>query len=579
MLIIAKGRPIEIKCYYATENDGNDSEEMEVHASLAGTACIVGPDYVTTERDAQDETFHRLRFVKWYTIKKFNPCAYALRLRIGEEKIRINDIFSIDTYPAHDNTGLPPGDTVKIRLTIRKAATGTITWAEDITVPGTLECIRVNGSNYYMDDRTIILPDYPSSVGQLEEDANHRTVTDQEKAAWNEALQKITPAASASNQLADKNWVGEQVATASATFRGTNQTATTEQEFLTWADSLTHDENDYVFWKRDDGQGNIYFSRYKFNGTEWLYEYDITSTSFTAEQWAAINSGITEGKINEIIELIEDCATIEQVQNKMDKFSKGAHDLPVWFDENKEPQVIDSLYTPGDIHSDSDIYAYGGVAAGGIADLSHSGSSNEGTTVVEFDPNVEYEEGHEYIPSHGKVKLPAYRDWDDIKPVGGVASEDLEQDVQISLSKADTAYQKPQDGIEKEDLEADVQASLDKADTAVQSEDMPTVVEYGNLGSETTEDTTRIPTAFGVNVIKGHINVEGLTEFSTSVAYKRGDLCKVTDGIGVARGYRFEEGKVAGAWDANKVQRLTYATLAQPLNVTEDDMNSILTIE
>ena len=388
---------------------------------------------------------------------------------------------------------------------------------------------------------------------------------------------------------------------------------TSNKEAGYWDDSVVTEINyDSIM----DQIGSI-LSEFKENGRVYVLESYFTDGK--ANKSIADEDGVNlkqyYAKKTDIPDVNREIA--EAIAVKLDNTPKGSHNRPIYIAPDPstgygKSEVIDSLDVPGEIHSESDIhsysniYAYGGVAAGGIADLSHSGSSNEGTTVVEFDSNVEYEEGHEYIPSHGKVKLPAYRDWDDIKPDGGVELEDLEQDVQISLNKADTAYQKPQDGIpktdlesavqtslgkadtayqkpqdgiEKEDLEADVQASLDKADTAVQPEDMPTVVEYGDLGSETTEDTTRIPTAFGVNVVKGHINVEGLTEFSTSVAYKRGDLCKVTDGIGVARGYRFEEGKVAGAWDANKVQRLTYVTLAQPLNVTEDDMNSILTIE
>ena len=102
MLIIAKGRPIEIKCYFATATDGNDNLTAdEIRASLAGTAAILGADYITVERDADDEIFYRLRWTKWYTLKKFNPCAYAMRLRLAERKIRLNDILAIDTYPAN----------------------------------------------------------------------------------------------------------------------------------------------------------------------------------------------------------------------------------------------------------------------------------------------------------------------------------------------------------------------------------------------------------------------------------------------------------------------------------------------
>ena len=88
-------------------------------------------------------------------------------------------------------------------------------------------------------------------------------------------------------------FVNSSIATATATFRGTNDTATTESAFLTWANSLTHDLNDYVFWKTADSVGNVVYKRYKYNGTSWAFEYDLNNSSFTAAQWSAINSGIT----------------------------------------------------------------------------------------------------------------------------------------------------------------------------------------------------------------------------------------------------------------------------------------------
>ena len=51
---------------------------------------------------------------------------------------------------------------------------------------------------------------------------------------------------------------------------------------------------------------------------------------------------------------------------------------------------------------------------------------------------------------------------------GSITSTELAADVNTSLAKADSAYQKPADGIAKADLASDVQASLGKADTAAQ---------------------------------------------------------------------------------------------------------------
>lgn len=104
---------------------------------------------------------------------------------------------------------------------------------------------------------------------------------------------KIPAAASASNQLADKDFVNSSIATSTATFRGTSAPGLTQSQFLAWANGLTHDLNDYVYWNTVDSVGNTLYKRYKFDGTNWVFEYDLNNSSFTADEWAAIQSGIT----------------------------------------------------------------------------------------------------------------------------------------------------------------------------------------------------------------------------------------------------------------------------------------------
>lgn len=61
-------------------------------------------------------------------------------------------------------------------------------------------------------------------------------------------------------------------------------------------ESITPTNNDYVFvCYPDDVVTTQYtkFDRYKYDGTTWGYEYTLNNSSFTAEQWAAINSNIT----------------------------------------------------------------------------------------------------------------------------------------------------------------------------------------------------------------------------------------------------------------------------------------------
>ena len=121
----------------------------------------------------------------------------------------------------------------------------------------------------------------------------------------------IPTQASASNQLADKNFVNSSIATQTSTFRGTwnlvNET-TPDPYGLGLAAGASNDQiiakleekvttatvNDYVFVKYTDTAGNTEFMRFKcVNGSNntltWAYEYTLNNSSFTANQWAAIN--------------------------------------------------------------------------------------------------------------------------------------------------------------------------------------------------------------------------------------------------------------------------------------------------
>ena len=106
---------------------------------------------------------------------------------------------------------------------------------------------------------------------------------------------KIPSAASSENQLADKNFVNSSIATNTATFRGTfNSVAELE------AYTGPKDDNDYAFVISTDSAGNTLYNRYKYTGTEWLFEYSLNNSSFTSVQWSAINSGATTTNIGQI---------------------------------------------------------------------------------------------------------------------------------------------------------------------------------------------------------------------------------------------------------------------------------------
>ena len=100
--------------------------------------------------------------------------------------------------------------------------------------------------------------------------------------------EKIPAQASAENKLADKDFVNSSISTNTAYFRGTFESI---QALEAYSGEKTN--NDYAFVIGVDAVGNTKYSRYKWNNVSWVFEYDLNNSSFTAEQWAAIQSGIT----------------------------------------------------------------------------------------------------------------------------------------------------------------------------------------------------------------------------------------------------------------------------------------------
>ena len=103
----------------------------------------------------------------------------------------------------------------------------------------------------------------------------------------------IPQAATADNQLADKEFVNSSIATATATFRGTFAT-------LAALEATPADRNDYAFWAHKDEDGNTCYDKYTYDGSSWKFEYRLNNSSFTAAQWGAINSGITGSLVTKL---------------------------------------------------------------------------------------------------------------------------------------------------------------------------------------------------------------------------------------------------------------------------------------
>ena len=131
------------------------------------------------------------------------------------------------------------------------------------------------------------------------------------------------------NKLTTKDFVNSSISTNTANFLGTFNTLE-EIEALT---DVTN--NDYAFWKTIDTLGSVVFKRYKYidDKQEWKFEYDLNNSSFTAEQWEAINSGITAelvakiGDGSAIVPSITE-AEYEEIPNKKDGQSREITDAP-----------------------------------------------------------------------------------------------------------------------------------------------------------------------------------------------------------------------------------------------------------
>lgn len=105
---------------------------------------------------------------------------------------------------------------------------------------------------------------------------------------------KIPNQASAQNQLADKDFVNSSIASNTANFLGT-YTSLADIEAI-----QNPTNNDYAFLETTDAQGNNVYDRYKYNASddEWLFEYELNNSAFTASQWATINSGLTQSSVD-----------------------------------------------------------------------------------------------------------------------------------------------------------------------------------------------------------------------------------------------------------------------------------------
>lgn len=204
-----------------------------------------------------------------------------------------------------------------------------------------------------------------------------------EHAVQNKVIAKLIPEqASEENKLADKDFVNSSIATNTADFVDTFNSL---EELL---NVNGHDNNDYAFVKSTDEHGNTLYNRYKWDGSKWKFEYSLNNSSFTSEQWKAINSDVTEEWKNETDEKLNQVAEkIEARDFFLSKdFSQGGNEKVFSFKVNR--QYFSKYYEKKTFLLSSNVYSEGfSKALIGLLEVSLSTADSYTSYVVNLAGN------------------------------------------------------------------------------------------------------------------------------------------------------------------------------------------------
>ena len=229
------------------------------------------------------------------------------------------------------------------------------------------------------------------------------------------------------------DFVNSSIATNTANYISNNGGPFTSVAQLK-AYSGTVTNNDYAFVTGTDSEGNTYYDRYKAtvsgSTVTWSLEYRLNNSSFTAAQWAAINSGITSVLVAKIHEhenkAVLDAITSSDVANwnsKMDKQTVGSATEPVYL-ENGKAKVATDVATKDELNTKLNVDGSNATTAGVTAMMKNVESESGDLNYASFyfgDSN----EDHKKI-----VRRPITNIWDYIKKnvqthlLGSVGSAD-----------------------------------------------------------------------------------------------------------------------------------------------------------
>ena len=276
-----------------------DATEQQIAAALAGAISTAdNNDYCFVQVPTADATPTQIAAIERY---KFNGEAWAYEYTLN------NSGFTADQWAAL-NSGITSGLVAKLatlptndELTLLLGGKQNVLTFDNVPTEGSNNPVKSGGVKSAIDSE--------KERAQGAEQANAGNIA--------QVIAMIPAAASSENQLADKNFVNSSIATNTATYRGAyNEVsdlsltvdATHEQIAAALAGAIsTADNNDYCFVQVPTADATptqiAAIERYKFNGTAWAYEYTLNNSGFTADQWAAINSGITSGLVAKLAAL------------------------------------------------------------------------------------------------------------------------------------------------------------------------------------------------------------------------------------------------------------------------------------
>lgn len=277
-----------------TELNYVDGVTSSIQTQLDGKQATIS-DLSTIRSNAQagkaaSDTIATYGDIVTHNVSEFATAAQGAK---ADTAVQPGDLATVATTGSYNDLSDKP--TIgNATLTIQKNSTTIDTFTANATSNKTINIAVPTKTSDITNDS-----DYQNSTQVATAISTHNTSVTAHSNQFNAITEKIPAEASSSNKLADKAFVNSSIATNTANFIGTfNSVAELE------AYSGTVTNNDYAFVIVTDSAGNTAYDRYKYTTAttpaSWIFEYELNNSSFTATQWAAINSGATTTNIGQI---------------------------------------------------------------------------------------------------------------------------------------------------------------------------------------------------------------------------------------------------------------------------------------